>query len=517
MTGKELFIGLSYIDRKYIDEAENGVLPGSNLTVVPSAPKTRKRPRILLIAAIAALMLLLVGCAVVYVLRLQELQMGEYRYTQPRYIDEDGNKVYETEISRDVLSLQGIAGSPNFQAAQEWFVFEQAYDPDYVLLNEADKNPIEVSSEYDAYFVYTREMVDKIDEITEKYGLELAGENVGVEDYQMEIFFDALGIERLHKTDGELQYASGYFYSSGNFDMDFYITMTTENDSLEHELFGSYRYNGKAYFDTVFSSVSSIEDCEEWVHTLSDGQEVLIVTDDTYIRVFCDRENAFISLHLDRTYRNEDGTESQLTNVDIVKIVDSFDFSIVPQKPDMEETKRKLEESFEAYKKEQEARMETYVNPFKRDYETYDDVIRFILDGDHVDAYLYALRDITGDGREELFIGRDGSFGTIKTMADGKPTTLWSNGTDHGLELCEGDILRYTNGDRYCFMKLDKSSGQFVQFLSLGYDPWEESWYYTEEGCTDMNYISKDVFEAMLASYEVIDIGMKPISEFPIN
>lgn len=509
MNGQNLLMGLSYIDRKFIEESEQ--------ETIAAEPRRGGFRRPLLIAAIVAIMLLLVGCAVVYVMSLQELKMGEYSYTEPRYIDEDGNKIYETEITKDVISLQGIAGSPNFQAAQEWFSFEQAYDPDYVLLNEADKKPIEVSSDYDAYFVYTQEMVDKIDEITEKYGLELAGENVGVEDYQIETFFDALGIERLHKTDGDLQYASGYFYSSGNFDVDFYLTVTTENDFLMHELFGSYRYNGKAYFDTVFSSVSSIEDCEEWVHELTDGQEVLIVTDDTYIRIFYDREDAFISLHLDRTYRNADGTESQLTKADIVKIADGFDFSIVPQKPDMEETKRKLEEAFEAHKKEQEARMETYVNPFKRDYETYDDVIRFILDGDYEDAYLYALRDVTGDGIDELFIGRDGSFGTIKTMADGKPTTLWSNGTDVGLELCKGNILRYTNGDSYCFMELDKSAGQFVQFLSVGYDPWEESWYYIENGRTDMHYISKEECETMVNFYPLIDIGLKPISQYPFG
>lgn len=122
--------------------------------------------RALLIAAVVALMLLLVGCAVVYVLGLRELQLGQYVFTKPRYIDAQGNKVNETEVTRDVISLQGIVGSPAFQASQEWFEFEQSYDPDYSLLNEADKHPIEVSLEYDAYFVYTQEMMDKVDEIT---------------------------------------------------------------------------------------------------------------------------------------------------------------------------------------------------------------------------------------------------------------------------------------------------------------------------------------------------------------
>lgn len=466
--------------------------------------------RAFLIAAIVAMLLLLVGCAVVYVLGLRELQLGEYVFTKPRYIDAAGNKVGETEVTRDVISLQGIVGSPAFQASQEWFKFEQSYDPDNALLNEADKHPIEVSPEYDAYFVYTQEMVDKVDEITKKYGLKLAGENVCAQDFQTDIFFDSLGIKQLHQRGASVQYGGGYFYSSGNFRMDMNITLE------KREVFVSYRYNGKAYFDTVFSSVSSIENCEEWVYPLSDGQKVLIVMDSEYAQVFCDRDNAFIHLHINLIQENEGGTEVRLSKAEIEQIVDHIDFSVTPQKPNIDITKRKLAESFDAYQKEQEAKLETYIDPFKHDYKNYDDVIRFLLEnGVDPDAYLYALRDITGDGVEELFLGQGGTFGSIKTMVDGTPTTLWSNGTDQGLELCEGNILRLTNGDSYCFMELDET--QFVEFLSLGYDPWEESWYYIVSGNTEMNKISREEFDSMVASYPVIDIGMKPIREYPLK
>lgn len=446
--------------------------------------------------------MLLVGCAVVYVLNLQKLRMGEYHYTEPRYIDEAGNKVYATEKTRDVLSLQGLEGSPNFQAAQEWFAFEQSYDPDYVHLNEAEHNPINISSDYDAYFVYTEEMVDKVDEITEKYGLQLAGETVGVQDYETEIFFDALGIAQLHRDGAHIKYDSGYFYACGNFNMDFDLTVPGSGETI----FGSYRYNGKAYFDTVFSSVSDVEECEEWVYATSSGRDVLIVADDSYIRVFCDREDAFLSLHLER---------NGMDKAEIETVVDCFDFTVIPVRPDLKDTKERLEASFAAWKKEQDAMMATRVNPWP-DYENYDDVIRFILEGDHADTYLYALRDITGDGIEELFLGRGGTFGSIKTVKDGKPDTLWSNGTDEGLELCEGNILRYTNGDGYCFMKLNRD-GQFEQFLSMGFDPWENSLYYMEDGYTEMTYVSRMEYDAILAEYPVVDLGMKLISEYPFQ
>lgn len=59
MNGKELFTGLSYISRKYVDEAEQDTLGGC-----AKGPVRLRRP--LLIAALVALLLLLVGCAVAY-------------------------------------------------------------------------------------------------------------------------------------------------------------------------------------------------------------------------------------------------------------------------------------------------------------------------------------------------------------------------------------------------------------------------------------------------------------------
>ena len=58
MTGKDLFIALGNISQKYYDEAENDTIASSQ------GHKSFRRP--LLIAAVIALTLLLVGCAVAY-------------------------------------------------------------------------------------------------------------------------------------------------------------------------------------------------------------------------------------------------------------------------------------------------------------------------------------------------------------------------------------------------------------------------------------------------------------------
>ena len=62
--------------------------------------------RALLIAAVIALTLLLVGCAVVYVLRMQNLHVGEYSTYMPTIYDEDGN-VIPVETSRSIVHLDG--------------------------------------------------------------------------------------------------------------------------------------------------------------------------------------------------------------------------------------------------------------------------------------------------------------------------------------------------------------------------------------------------------------------------
>ncbi|MGN0977211.1 MAG: hypothetical protein ACI4PH_04065, partial [Faecousia sp.] len=83
-----------------------------------------RRP--LLLAALIALLLMLVGCGLVYVLRLQDLKIGERTVPQAQY-DASGDQIGETEANLDVFSLQGVKGTPNYLANQEWLAFTNSY------------------------------------------------------------------------------------------------------------------------------------------------------------------------------------------------------------------------------------------------------------------------------------------------------------------------------------------------------------------------------------------------------
>lgn len=475
----------------------------------------RRKRSPLLIAAIIALMVLLMGCAVV-LFTLQDMQIGEYSYVEPRYIDENGEKVPETEKTRDVISLQGITGSPEQMAAQEWYEFEQSYDKDNKLLDEADKNPIDVPSEYDAYFVYTKEMIDKVDEIAAKYDLELAGTIAMAEEFQMNTFFHALGIGNLHQEDAQayIEYADGYFYACGNFNAEFWLTLTGEKSNWPHEILASMRYCGKGYLDTVFAYLSDIENYEQWTYTMKDGNDVLIVMGDERVRIFYDGKAAFVSAGFGITYEDDNGVITRMTKKDVEMVADVLDFSITTQKPDMGAATKELDALLQEHLAEEEAKKETWVNPFIHDHSSYTEWAAYILENtDSPESVCYSLWDVTGDGEAELLIGSKYSFGSIKTILDGKVTTLISNGTDSGYSLCENGIIVYQNGDNYWYYQMTESD--YTNIDCVEYDAWEECWYRTQNGTKVA--ISEEEAVAIMEGYGSIDPGMRPVTEFPMD
>ena len=97
MNGKDLLMGLGNISHKYYEEGENA-----------TPNQTRKSGsfrRHLLVAAVIALTLLLVGCAVAYVLRLQDMSIGQETYTQT--FDDQGLAIEPTEKTRDIITIYG--------------------------------------------------------------------------------------------------------------------------------------------------------------------------------------------------------------------------------------------------------------------------------------------------------------------------------------------------------------------------------------------------------------------------
>lgn len=535
MNGKNLFIGLNYIDRKYIEEAETGTLPehfksGSGKYDRTADSKQRTLCRPLLIAAVIALMLFLVGCAAVYVLRMQDMKIGEYHATLPEWVETPVSTSGEGR-TYDVISLQGIAGTPNQQAAMEWWEFDQSYDTDRKLR----ANDFHASDAYDAYSVYTQEMVDKVDEIAQKYGLQLAGKRAVIQSWDASIFFDALGIEGLLLPDAqaEIQGASGYFYESGNFNLNFWLTLSSAEAQWPREILASLRYCGKAYLDTVIATVSDVNNFEQWIYTLADGRDLLIVMGDGSARIFCDREDAFLSVSFGTEYFTGAGDRECMSKRDVELVADALDFSVQPHKPDMAAVEKQLEESAQKKAAEEAAieasiAAEPYTDPYIQD--SYADYIDWLIAAmDNPSNLRYALMDLNGDGVEELLLasntvyrydGNENSFFQILSMKDGKTFYLGGNANLH---LCEGNILeRYmadeSGGIIYEYYKIEDTALVQTDYLTyfIGLGATQPGWNRDTngDGAFDEFPTEEEVME-IVNSHKKIDIDFKPVSEFP--
>ncbi len=337
MNGQDLFQGLNYVNLEFIEEAE---------TVTHPKPEKKlfslRRP--VLVAALIAMLLMLVGCAIVYVLSMQEIHIGQQQTYQDvfEYDPDTGEAIAyigQETVTEEVLTLAGIQGSRNYQAAQEWFAFKQEYDPDLSIAVETNKNGTvpEFPAEYASYNLYTQEMKDKLDEILEKYGLKLIGKTVPFRTE--ELVCKALGLENILVPGSnavmDLDYAG--YQECGNLNMDFGVVLPDAGLKTQCHIF----YMHKDAFTEDVISLGEMETWEEWNYTTASGEEVLIFRspEDRRGYIFCDMPNYTVTLRytfIHEQYGNDaDGKwyvdREIMTDQQIERLADTIDFSIEPR------------------------------------------------------------------------------------------------------------------------------------------------------------------------------------------
>ena len=335
MNGKDLLMGMSFVNGKYIEEAEKGTVEK-----MPRGVRTKSTlKRSLLIAAVITAMVLMMGCAVVYALKMQNMKVGNQERSYADFDEELEFQGYVT-YSQQVLTMAGLKGTPGYQAAQEWFDFMQSYDPDNEIKGSVWGNFPEFPEEYDAYGPYSQEMVDKIDEIAEKYDLKLAG--APVELHSGRRFYQELGIDSLlvPGCEAEISIAFARAYEGGSFYIgSLYMTMPEKDGNWPYAMNNSFYFNQKDCFNTDMIELGETSGWKEWNYTTASGEDVLLLMSSEWAGwIICDRADATIAVKVEvrrDLFSEVDGASTvdytYMTEQQFEQVADAFDFSIQPQ------------------------------------------------------------------------------------------------------------------------------------------------------------------------------------------
>ena len=477
--------------------------------------RTKKRmtvSRSLLIAALVALLLLLVGCAVVYALRLQDMSVGKETYTQT--FDDSGKAIEPVEKERDVLTLFGHNGDPIQLATKEWFDFLQTYDPDGALIDDIPDHP-EIPNQYEyTYSCYTQEMVDKVDEIAEKYDLKLLGEWIPFQVWQSDIFLEESGVGSLVLPDsgGEITRFSGMFYPPHNFELDVELKL----DGMDTKLWCTAYYAHKNFFPNDHPVGTDLSLYEQWDYTASDGTELLLTLSSTgHGYIIADRSDAVLILSVDGNLSgNTYPTAAEImTKAQLEMVADVFDYSIQPQILDREAVMERLAES----------NAETAYEP--ETYKSFSEALKSLYTTPNSTTQ-YAFYDLTGDGVAELLLdfSGDGAIDEWYTDQNGEIQQFWGN----GIFLCEGFVIEqrspYHEREEHFYRKADTSTawkdldndtqGSFIEALAQTDGKWT---YSTDFDGISAREISPEEAQAIMSQYPRISLEWKPLMDYPLS
>lgn len=325
MNGRDIFRGLQYIGDDLIENAETGQFPAQN----QGSGKTR-RPirRPLLIAAVIALLLLLVGCAAVYVLKMEHVKISSGT-DQRDYSLVDGVYVKDPHtVSTTTLSMAGLKGSNAYKACADFYAYE----------TELRTN----ASASGDWAGYDDAINAKAQELAEQYGLKPEGQPLTFRTTRN--LCDALGVERFvrNSQDVSIDVDQGFCRDSGNFfvllrfafpeDQGYEVTYTS----------GALYWNRQ---DTFSREYFTLEDRGDWVernYTTSAGNTVLILTSPSQERgyIICDRGDALMTVWLDvnpELLSEDAGVVSaeyqHMTEKQLNMVADALDFAIQPNVP----------------------------------------------------------------------------------------------------------------------------------------------------------------------------------------
>lgn len=496
------------------------------------APPKRK---LWLIAAVIALALLLVGCAVAYVLRLQDMAFGQ-----------ETQEAFEGDVrNRTLLSLQGVKGTPGYQATKEWYEWLQTYDMDMAIYHSEEAFSEDFGDDYYAYNLYTREMKDKLDEICAKYHLNLLGKMYVDPDEAAAC--KALGIQGILRpgVQAKTNFGGMRYYADGSFTVEGRMTLTGQDSVWPYGEIVTFSCARKDSFSEIYASIGPEGSYEEWTYTTSDGVDVLIVLEQRnnlnhHAFMIADRGDyvlTFSALEYDHDW----------TKAALEAFAEAFDFTVQPQRVTEEslaEAEVRREDADKQQTEDFDKRSRAYVDL------GYDARIKSQMEFiTHPTQLGFCVMDLDGDGVDELLVGENGYIIAAFNKRDSgtqhiMPPTIaypsmvgesssYVSGIGYGIGanpsymyLCENNVLAYvfacTDGSMaYHFAKVE--NGTYVWDVGVVYYTNNSEYFrgnswlmYPNVDVSKAVPITEEEFNKIVQSHPRVPVRLTPVTEYPL-
>ena len=470
-----------------------------------------------LVAAIIALTLLLVGCAVVYVLSLRDMKIGENTITKKEHYGPNWEVIEETQITYDVLSVQSFTDSPNQQATREWQVYRDSFET-YDPLKIPDEVRLSVPDHYAQYGCWCPEMMEELDVLAKKYGLKLMeGERLGTNQEHVTVLLDAFDLPELLRPQpyAEVIITSAGIYRHGSYHLGLNIILE-ESFDWPYYIMADLHYSTKGYFDDYTITVRNLETVQEWEYPLPNGSTALLALDEETAVILVEGKEGFFAMDFDAKMGIDRVTPEMME-----RIADLFDFSMIPRKltdAEWEEATLDFLAAEEQHRLDYNAWVEKYSALEKKD--SYDEWVRQALENYRETASLgYAFYDIEGNGKEELLIGRDGYCEAIFWEQDGIIQQFANAAVN--LYVCEDGKIAYvlmTGEEYFHFTQLENGTSRGLGAVQhTPGNPEGEYRIFAPDSWGDYVYAPKEEYDAMLYSFKRIPISFVPLTEYPLT
>lgn len=216
----------------------------------------------------------------------------------------------------DMISLQGFAGSPEYQAALAWADFQHNYDRDGSVIASVGNGPTPWTETYgvNGYDVYSQEMADTLEAITAEYGLTL--HSGGLQSADLREMKERFGAFCTAAVTGR-----GYYFADGTF----------QSDCAVNGISFQIRRCMKGVLDTVSLNIFDAEQYEQWWYTTTGGETVLLALGPSKALILAESDQSFTVFNV--LAGSEDslfyGADGSITAAELEAIADSFDFSIL--------------------------------------------------------------------------------------------------------------------------------------------------------------------------------------------